>query len=143
MRNPALSDWTSYQRGMVDAIVDERRYVRFYAGSQTGKSNIDRLRARLCDGLRSGPILHVSPTDGKATDFVASPGPLIKASPALRSIIGGGRKGGGDSLSHKMLPWRFAEPRFVIQAGRPRRPRDPLAFSSTKLIASPIRQDRR
>ncbi len=97
---------TSYQRGMIDAIADEAAdtFV-FMLASQTGKSiSIDCVLGYAM-AQDPGPALHVSPTEGKATDFVRNRlDPLIKTSPALRSIIGGGRKGGGDSLSHKLFP---------------------------------------
>jgi len=97
---------TPYQRGMVDAIADDSADVLVYMlASQTGKSiSIDCALSYMM-AQEPGPILHVSPTEGKAVDFVRSRlDPIIKHSRTLRSIVGGGRKGGGDSLTAKQFP---------------------------------------
>ncbi len=97
---------TAYQRGLVDAIPDETAdTLVFMLASQTGKSLSIDCALGYAMAQDPGPVLHVSPTEGKAVDFVRSRlDPIIKHSRVLRSIIGGGRKGGGDSLTHKLFP---------------------------------------
>lgn len=97
---------TAYQRGLVDAIADESAdtFV-FMLASQTGKSLSIDCALGYAMAQDPGPVLHVSPTEGKAVDFVRSRlDPIIKHSRVLRSIVGGGRKGGGNSLTHKLFP---------------------------------------
>ncbi|MCW2284902.1 phage terminase large subunit GpA-like protein [Rhodoblastus acidophilus] len=97
---------TRYQRGMVDAVADEcADTLVFMLASQTGKSISIDCALGFAMAQDPGPVLHVSPTEGKAVDFVRNRlDPVIKASPGLRKIVGGGRKGGGDSLTHKLFP---------------------------------------
>ena len=97
---------TSYQRGMLDAFADPKIHTLVMCmSSQVGKSlTVDALVGYVI-ACAPGPILHVSPTNARAEDWVRDRfDPLIKSSPSLRALIGGGRKGGGDSLSHKMFP---------------------------------------
>jgi phage terminase large subunit GpA-like protein len=96
---------TNYQRGIVDAFVDPNiDTLAICASAQVGKSlAVDSLVGYVI-GCAPGPCLHVSPTTARAEDWVRDRlDPLIAASPALRALVGGGRKGGGDSLSHKMF----------------------------------------
>ena len=97
---------TSYQRGMIDALADNSAEVFvFMLASQTGKSISIDCALGYAMTSEPGPILHVNPTEAKAVDFVRSRlDPIIKHSRALRSIVGGGRKGGGDSLTQKQFP---------------------------------------
>ena len=96
---------TAYQRGMLDAFADPKIHTLVMCCSaQVGKSlTVDALVGYVI-ACAPGPILHVSPTAARAEEWVRDRlDPLVKASPALRALIGGGRKGGGDSLTHKMF----------------------------------------
>lgn len=103
---PGPLELAPYQRGLVDAIADENaNTLVFMLASQTGKSLSIDCALGYAMAVDPGPVLHVSPTEGKAVDFVRNRlDPLIRRSPALRKIVGGGRKGGGDSLTHKLFP---------------------------------------
>ena len=102
---PGALKLTRYQTGMVDAFVDPKiDTVVMCCSAQVGKSlAVDALVGYVMK-CAPGPALHVSPTTARAEDWVRDRlDPLIAASPHLRALIGGGRKGGGDSLSHKMF----------------------------------------
>ena len=96
---------TQYQRGMIDTFVDPKVHtIVMCCSAQVGKSlTVDALVAYTI-ACAPGPILHVSPTNARAEEWVRDRfDPLVKASPALRAAIGGGRRGGGDSLTHKQF----------------------------------------
>ena len=97
---------TKAQTGMINAFADPKIHtIVLCCSAQVGKSlTVDALVGYVI-ACAPGPILHVSPTNARAEDWVRDRfDPLIKSSPSLRALIGGGRKGGGDSLSHKMFP---------------------------------------
>lgn len=97
---------TTFQRGLLDAFADPSCHtIVLMLAAQTGKSTTIDAAVGYVMAVDPGPMLHVSPTEAKATDWIRSRlDPLIKATPALRRIVGGGRKGGGDSLSAKAFP---------------------------------------
>lgn len=94
-----------YQRGLVDAVAEPGvKVVVYMLAAQSGKSIA--LDCILSNGIANdpGPILHVSPTEGKAFAFMRDRlGPLIAASPTLRRLVGAGVKG-VDSKSAKTFP---------------------------------------
>ena len=97
---------TAYQRGMIDTFADPKIHTLVMCCSaQVGKSlTVDALVGYTI-ACAPSPILHVSPTGARSLDWIRDRlDPLVKSSPSLRALIGGGRKGGGDSLSHKMFP---------------------------------------
>jgi len=119
---------TRYQKGLVDAVAEPGVKVAvFMLASQSGKSiSLDCI---LANGIANdpGPILHVSPTEGKAFGFVRDRlDPLIAASPALRSLVGSGAKG-VDSKSAKTFPGGSLN---VASSYKP----DDLAARSIKLL---------
>ena len=99
-----------YQALMLDRIARPGVKVAvLMLASQTGKSlTIDAL---LLDRIKRdpGPVLHVSPTDGKARAFVKERlDPLVAESPKLRGMFGDGRRGGsGDSTALKLFAGGF------------------------------------
>jgi phage terminase large subunit GpA-like protein len=97
---------TKYQKGIVNTFADQAiETIVLCCSAQVGKSlAVDSLVGNVI-ACAPGPCLHVSPTTARAEDWVRDRlDPLIAASPALRALVGGGRKGGGDSLSHKIFP---------------------------------------
>jgi phage terminase large subunit GpA-like protein len=79
--------------------------------AQTGKSTIINAIMGHCIAASPGSMLHVSPKEKEATEFVRERlDPLISSSPALRGLIGKGdatRKGssgGVNSVSLKTFP---------------------------------------
>lgn len=95
----------SYQRELVDAVADdEADIIVMMLSSQVGKSLSVDCQLMHCVGCAPGPMLHVSPTNQKATEFVRDRfDPLVAASPSLRKLIGAGAKG-ADSISAKSFP---------------------------------------
>jgi phage terminase large subunit GpA-like protein len=98
----------SYQHDLIDAIADpDVDTIVMMLSSQVGKSlSVDAMLGH-CIACNPGPILHVSPTSQRATEFVRDRfSPLIAASPALRKLIGKAqdKAKGADSISAKSFP---------------------------------------
>lgn len=107
---PGPLRFTSFQKGIVDALADPSvEIVVLMLASQVGKSlaiDSDILYRMACE---PGPMLVVYPANGDAEEYITDRlDPLIRLTPAVRALIGGkragGRKGGGDSKSHKLFP---------------------------------------
>jgi phage terminase large subunit GpA-like protein len=96
---------TRYQAGMIDSFADPKiETIVMCMSAQVGKSLAADVVVGYVIKCAPGPMLHVSPSAAKSEDYVRDRlDPLIAASPGLRNIIGGGRKGGGDSLTHKLF----------------------------------------
>ena len=98
---------TPYQRGIIDTFADPKiSTLVMCASAQVGKSLITDCLVAYAVAQQPAPILCVLPTWGNAETWMRDRlDPLIKASPALRALIGvGGRKGSGDSNSYKIFP---------------------------------------
>jgi phage terminase large subunit GpA-like protein len=103
---------TAYQRESVEAVADDdTEIIVLMLASQTGKSTIMNAIMGHCIAASPGSMLHVSPKEKEATEFVRERlDPLISSSPALRGLIGKGdatRKGssgGVNSVSLKTFP---------------------------------------
>jgi len=96
----------TWQKQLVDAVAHEdTRTAVLMLASQVGKSLAGDVLVAHMMAQSPGPALLVHPTSAKAADFVRTRlDPIIRATPVLRNIVGGGRKGGGDALGHKLYP---------------------------------------
>jgi phage terminase large subunit GpA-like protein len=96
---------TKYQRELIDSIADDDVEITvMMLSSQVGKSLSVDCQLMYCIANEPGPMLHVSPTNQRATEFVRDRfNPLAASSPALRKLIGAGPKG-ADSISAKSFP---------------------------------------
>jgi phage terminase large subunit GpA-like protein len=94
-----------YQKELVDSIADpDTDIIVMQLSSQVGKSLSLDCQLMYCISCSPGPMLHCSPTNQRATEFVRDRfDPLVASSPALRKLIGAGAKG-ADSISAKSFP---------------------------------------
>lgn len=94
------------QRGVLDATVEPGVHTIVLCGaSQSGKSLTMDARTLWEIAQQPGPSLVVHPTDAKGTQWKQDRfDPLVKKSKALRELIGGGRKGGGDNKAEAKYP---------------------------------------
>lgn len=97
-----------YQKELVDSISDDDTdIIVMLLSSQVGKSISVDCQLMYCIANEPGPMLHVSPTSQRATEFVRDRfDPLVTSSPALRKLIGTGqdKRKGADSISAKSFP---------------------------------------
>jgi len=94
-----------YQKELVDCIADpDTDIIVMQLSSQVGKSLSLDCQLMYCISCSPGPMLHVSPTNQRATEFVRDRfDPLVASSPSMRKLIGAGAKG-ADSISAKSFP---------------------------------------
>lgn len=103
---------TSYQREIVDSIADpEVEFIILQLASQVGKSASVNAMLSWIVACSPAPVLHVSPTNDRAEEFVRERWqPLVDSSTALRDLIGRGQHtrkgsgGGANSLSLQSYP---------------------------------------
>lgn len=97
---------TAAQRGVLDSTEEPGVHTVVLMGaSQSGKSLVIDARTAWEIAQAPGPALVVHPTQAKAEDWTTGRlDPIIRSSPALRSLIGSTRAYGGDSATGKDFP---------------------------------------
>lgn len=104
---------TVLQRQILDAIDDPAvQVVVLQLSAQQGKSTVILAALLRILGVDPGPILHVSPSEGKAKDWSRTTlEPLLVANPDIKALIGKDANGaktkggaGGDSVLFRSFP---------------------------------------